>query len=78
MLMQVNFEAARWWYAIEPSEDEEVNYRRDQLALAAILRSVPSNMLSSLWERRLSAATAWEAIKCIRVGVQCVHEANTQ
>jgi hypothetical protein len=26
MLMQVNFEATRWWYAIEPSEDEEVNY----------------------------------------------------
>jgi hypothetical protein len=45
--MQVNFEAAGWWYAIEPEEDKEVNYRHDRLALAAILRSVPVDMLSS-------------------------------
>jgi hypothetical protein len=47
ILMQVNFEAAGWWYAIEPEEDKEVNYRHDRLALAAILRSVPVDMLSS-------------------------------
>ena len=78
MLMQVNFEAAGWWYAVEPEVGEEVNYRHDRLALAAILRSVPPEMLSSLRERRNSAAEAWMAIKRIRVGVTRVREANAQ
>jgi hypothetical protein len=69
MLMHVNYEVARWWYALEPKEGEEINYRHNQLALAAILRSVPPDMLSSLRERRSSAAAAWEAIKWIRIGV---------
>jgi hypothetical protein len=51
MLMQVNFEAVGWWYVVESEEDEEINYRHDWLALVAILRSVPANMLSSLHER---------------------------
>jgi hypothetical protein len=76
MLMQANFEAAGWWYVVEPEEDEEVNYRHDQLALTAILRSVPPDMLSSLQERRSSVAVAWEAIKRFRVSIQCVCEAN--
>jgi hypothetical protein len=75
--MQVNLEAAGWWYAVEPYEDEEVSYRHDRLALAAILRSVPAEMLSSLREKR-SAAEAWEAVKRIRVGVERVREANAQ
>ena len=37
MFMQVNLEAAGWWYAVEPEEDEEIVYRHDRLALAAIL-----------------------------------------
>jgi hypothetical protein len=37
MLMQVNMEAVGVWYAVEPYEDEEVGYRDDWLALAAIL-----------------------------------------
>jgi hypothetical protein len=69
MLMHVNFEVARWWYAVEPKEGEEINYRHNRLALAVILRSVPPDMLSSLRERRSSAAAAWEAIKWIRIGV---------
>jgi hypothetical protein len=78
MLMQVNFEAAGWWYVIEPGEGEEINYPHDCLALAAILRSVPADMLSSLHDMRTSAASAGEAIKRFRVRVQHVHEANAQ
>jgi len=78
MLMQVNFEATGWWYAVEPEVGEEVNYRHGRLALAAILRSGPPEMLSSLRERRNSAAEAWMAIKRIRVGVTRVREANAQ
>ena len=78
MLMQVNFEATGWWYAVEPQDDDDVEYRHDRLALAAILRSVPGDMLSTLREKRGSAAEAWAAIKAIRVGVDRVREANAQ
>jgi hypothetical protein len=78
MLMHLNFEAAGWWDVVEPEEGDEINYRHDRLALAAIMRSVPADMLSSLRERRSSAAAAWEVIKRIRIGVQHVCEANTQ
>ncbi|XP_066354890.1 uncharacterized protein [Miscanthus floridulus] len=73
----VNLEAAGWWYAVEPEEDEEIVYRHDRLALAAILRSVPPEMLTGLCEKR-TTAEAWAAIKRIRVGVQQVREANAQ
>jgi hypothetical protein len=63
---------------MEPEEGEEINYRHDRLALVAILRSVPLDMLSSLRERRSSSAVAWEAIKRIRIRVQHVSEANVQ
>jgi hypothetical protein len=77
-LMQVNFEAAEWWYVVKPEENEVINYRHNRLALAAILHSVPADMLSSLRERRSSTATMWEAIKRIRIGVQRVREVNAQ
>ena len=64
MLMQVNLEAAGWWYDVEPEEDEEIVYRHDRLVLATILRSVPPDMLAGLRKRR-TAATAWAAIKRI-------------
>jgi hypothetical protein len=76
--MQVNFEVVGWWYAIKPEEGEEVLYRNDRLMLTVILHSVPPDMLSSLWDRRTSIAAAWEVIKRIRVGVQCVRKANIQ
>jgi hypothetical protein len=52
MLMQVNLEAAGWWYTVEPKEGEEIGCRHDRLALAAILRSVPPDMLAGIRERR--------------------------
>jgi hypothetical protein len=77
MLMQVNMEAAGVWYAVEPYEDEEVEYRDDRLALAAILRSVPAEMLPIL-RGKCSARAAWEAIKTIRVGIERVRESKAQ
>jgi hypothetical protein len=78
MLMQVNIEAAGWWYVIKPEEDDEINYRYYRMALAAILCSVPADMLSSLRKRRSSATAAFEAIKWIRIGVQRMREVNAQ
>jgi hypothetical protein len=77
MLMQVNMEAAGIWYAVEPYPDEEVEYRDDRLALAAILRSVPSELLPTL-RRKRSARAAWNAIKTICVGVERVRESKVQ
>lgn len=35
---------AEWWYTVESEEGEETVYSHDYLVLAAILRSVPSDM----------------------------------
>jgi hypothetical protein len=77
--MQVNLQAAGLWHAVEPEEGDEVliEYREDRLAMAAILRSVPSDMLGSLARKR-TARSAWAAVKTVRVGVDRVREANTQ
>jgi hypothetical protein len=77
MLMQVNMEAAGIWYAVEPYSDEEVEYRDDRLALAAILRSVPTELLLMLRGKRSARAT-WDAIKTVRVGVERVRESKAQ
>jgi hypothetical protein len=58
MLIQVNFEATGWWYAVELEEGEEINYRHDRLALATILRSVLAKMLAGLRDRRTSTVSA--------------------
>jgi len=69
LLMKVNLQAAGLWHAVEPEEGEEVliEYREDRLAMAAILRSVPSEMLGSLARKR-TARSAWAAVKTVRVG----------
>lgn len=72
-LMRVNMQAAGLWHAVEPEEDDIVEYHEDRLALAAILRAVPSDMLGSLARKR-TARSAWEAIKTVRVGVQRVRD----
>jgi hypothetical protein len=77
LLMRVNMEAQGFWYAVEPEEEEEVQYRDDCLAFAAILRSVPPEMLASLSTKR-TAQSAWEAIRSRRVGIQRVREANAK
>ena len=74
LLMRVNMEAQGYWHAVEP-DDDEIEYREDRLALAAILRSVPTDMLGSLARKR-TARSAWEAVKTVRVSVERVREAN--
>jgi len=77
LLMRVNMQAQGIWHAVEPEEDEVIEYREDRLALAAILRAVPADMLGSLARKR-TARSAWEAVKTVRVGVQRVRDANAK
>lgn len=75
--MTVNQQAQGLWHAVEPYEDEEIEYRDDRLVLAAILRVVPPEMLRSLSTKR-TVKSAWEAIKTVCVGTRRVREANEQ
>jgi hypothetical protein len=77
LLMRVNLQAQGLWHAIEPEEEDVIEYRDDRLAFAAILRAVPPEMLASLATKR-TAQSAWEAIKSCRIGVQCVRDANAE
>uniref|UniRef100_A0A0D9XSC3 DUF4219 domain-containing protein n=1 Tax=Leersia perrieri TaxID=77586 RepID=A0A0D9XSC3_9ORYZ len=47
LLMRVNMQAQGFWYDV-------IEYREDRLALAAILRAVPSEMIASLATKRMA------------------------
>jgi hypothetical protein len=73
MVMEVNMQAASLWDAIE---DADVSRREDKQALAALLRSTPSEMHPMLMGKG-SAKAAWETIKLQNQGndrVCDVHE----
>jgi hypothetical protein len=72
--VQCNLEAMYLWDAIE---SDKVERRRDRLALGAMIRGVPGEMHSMLLNKK-SAKEAWEAIKLMRLGAECVKEVNAQ
>jgi hypothetical protein len=76
-LMRVNLQAQGLWHAVEPEEEDVIEYHDDRLAFAVILRAVQPEMLSSLATKR-TAQSAWEAIKSRRIGVQRVRDANAE
>jgi hypothetical protein len=77
LLMRVNLQAQGLWHAVEPKEEDAIEYRDDRLAFAVILWAVPSEMLASLTTKR-TAQSAWEAIKSLWIGVQRVRDANVE
>ncbi|WVZ49530.1 LOW QUALITY PROTEIN: hypothetical protein U9M48_000878 [Paspalum notatum var. saurae] len=72
LVMQVNLEAQGLWEAIESGDVER---REDRLALAALLRAVPTEMCPTLAVKK-TAKAAWEVIRVMRMGVE--REANAQ
>ncbi|WVZ81780.1 hypothetical protein U9M48_029122 [Paspalum notatum var. saurae] len=74
VMMRINLQAQGLWRAIDPGN---ASYGDDRLALAAIARSVPTEMITMV-ESKETAKAAWEAIKTVRMGVERVRESNAQ
>lgn len=74
LLIRVNLQAQELWDAIEPGNAE---YQDDRMALSAILRDVPSEMLAILAVKDTSEQ-AWDAVKTIWMGAERVREAKAQ
>ena len=70
----MQLQGACLWEAIDPRSEDE---RQERLALGAILRSVPPEMVPVLAAKD-NAKAAWDAIKVMRVGVDRVREARLQ
>lgn len=73
--MRVNMQAQGVWHAVHPEEGDTIEYREDRLALTTIMRAVPPEMLESLAWKQM-ACSAWEAVKTMCVGVQCVRDST--
>jgi hypothetical protein len=69
--IQCNLEAMFLWDAIT---DDKIERRRDRLALGAMLRGVPTEMLLN----KKTVKEAWEAIKSMRLGADREKAVNAQ
>lgn len=74
LLMKVIMEAWHMWKAVEIGD---VEYEEDRLAMEAILRSVPPEMVLTLGAKK-TAKEAWDTIKTLRIGVERVRESKAQ
>ena len=72
--IQCNLEAMFLWDAVT---DEKVERRRDRLALGAMLHGVPADMHAMLLNKK-TVKEAWEAIKSMRLGADCVKVVSAQ
>ncbi|WVZ51861.1 hypothetical protein U9M48_002964 [Paspalum notatum var. saurae] len=74
LVMKVSLEALGLWKAVE---SEKVERRDDRMALAAVLRGVPSELKATLAVKN-TAKEAWEAVNKMCVGEDRVKNANRQ
>ena len=80
LVMEVNFQTLRVWDAVhdgisdDPDEDE---YHDDRQAMAGLLRSVPSELWSTLARKR-TVKEAWEAVKVLRIGDERARDTSAQ
>jgi len=70
LVMEVNFQTIRVWDVVndgmeDPSDEDE--YHDDRLAMSGLLRSVPSELWSTLAHKR-TVKEAWDAVKTLRIG----------
>ncbi|XP_020249218.1 uncharacterized protein LOC109826605 [Asparagus officinalis] len=76
--MKVYMRAQGVWDAIEPTDlNDEVETRKDQMALAAIYQAISEETLLVLAEKE-TAKEAWEMLKTMHMGAERVKEAKIQ
>jgi hypothetical protein len=78
--MEVNFQKLHVWDAVDLNIDEdpdEGEYHDDRQAMAALLRSVPSKMWSTLARKR-SVKEAWDAVKVLQIGDDRARDTSAQ
>ena len=73
VLMKVMLKAWKLWCVINVGIEEE----EDCAAMETILKAVPSEYVESLGSKD-SAKLAWDALKAMRVGSDCVKKAKAQ
>jgi hypothetical protein len=74
MVMQISFEAMELSDVVEAASKDRA---KDQCALAAILRVVPSEMKVGLTVKK-SAKEAWDAVKSMSISDDRVKSASVQ
>jgi hypothetical protein len=74
MVMRVQLQAAHLWDVIEYGADDDQD---DRAALAALLRSVPPELVRVLGTKDC-ARSAWETLKTMRLGCKRIREAKAQ
>src|SRR5438105_9124934 len=74
IIMLVQLQAQGLWDAVNLGD---VNDHEDRLALAALLRAVPPELVRTLAARD-NAKAAWDTLKALRVGDDRVREAKAQ
>ena len=72
--MRVNLQAQGVWDAVQ---NEEVDERKDRMALAAIYQVIPEDVLLMLAEKD-TTKQAWETLKTMHMGADRVKEAKVQ
>ncbi|XP_020266086.1 uncharacterized protein LOC109841535 [Asparagus officinalis] len=76
--MKVYIRAQGVWDAIEPTDpNDEVETRKDQMALAAIYQAISEETLLVLAEKE-TTKEAWEMLKTMHMGAERVKEAKIQ
>lgn len=73
MVMRVQLQALGLWEAVEYGDDD----RDDRVALAVLLRAVPLEVIRALAGKD-KANEAWDNLKTLRMGSECVQEARAQ
>jgi len=80
LVMEVNFQTLRVWDVVDLGIDtdaDEDEYHDDRQAMAGLLRSVPSELWSTLARKR-TVKEAWEAVKVLRIGDERARDASAQ
>lgn len=72
LMMKVMLQARSLWEAVNTGDTD---FQEDPMAMEAILRAVPPEMLSTLVVKPMAKDT-WDAIKLMRVGVNRVRKSK--